>query len=129
MPSVLPAPNALAALAAKYRLGPINQKQQRCLRLQAKLWELKNDAGQTDYTSAHVQLAQDAATATMGLMQADLPAVAAGNAWQIAAAISGAPNTLNAQILSLGRQVNRPDDLLERMELLVEYLLQQATGD
>ena len=129
MPSTLPAPNALAALAAKYRIGPINQKQQRCLRLQAKLWELKNDAGQTDYTLNHTQLAQDAATATLGIDPADFDAVITGNCWQIAAAISGAPNTLNSQILSLGRLVNRDDHLLERMELLVEYLLQQATGD
>lgn len=129
MASVLPAPNALAALAAKYRIGPIDQKQQRCLRLQAKLWELKNDAGQTDYTAAHTQLAQDAATVTLGIDPSDFDAVITGNAWQIAAAVAGAPNTLNAQILSLGRLVVRDDHLLERMELLVEYLMQQATGD
>lgn len=129
MASTLPAPNALAALAAKYRIGPINKKQQRCLKLQAKLWELKNDAGATDYTANHNQLAIDAQQATIGIQPADFEAVITGNTWLIAAAISGAPNTLNSQILSLGRLVDRDDHLLERMEVLVEYLLQQATGD
>lgn len=129
MASTLPAPNALAQLTRLYGTDTINQKVQRCLLLQAKLWELKNDASQTDYTTNHRQLRIDAKAATIGMTSDQLYAAQIGEAWAIATAIAGAPNTLNAQILSLGQLVNQPDEDLDRMDLLIEYLLQQATGD
>lgn len=129
MPSTLPAPNALSALTASYRIGTINQKQQKALLIVAKIWQLKNDAGQTDYTANHRQLAIDAEAACKGMQRADLEAAQVGQAWAIAKAIAGAPQTLNQQLATLGNMVNRSDDELDRINLLLEYLLQQATGD
>lgn len=129
MASTLPTSTALAALTAQYRIGVIDHKTQKALLIVAKIWALKNDAGQTDYTANHRQLAQDAETACLGIQRADLMAAQVGQAWAIAKAVAGAPQTLNAQILSLGQMVNRSEDELDRIDLLLEYLMTQSTGD
>lgn len=131
MASTLPAPNELSALTALYGTDTINQKQQRALFLLAKMYELKNDAGQTDYTviGGHRQLAQDAQTATIGMTPDQVHAAQIGMAWSVAKLVAGAPGTLAAQLLELRSIVNMTDDQLDRMDLLLEYLMQKATGD
>jgi hypothetical protein len=131
MPSALPGPSVLAGLTRFYGLDTINQKQQRALFLLAKIYELKDDANQTDYTVAggFRQLSQDAQTATIGMTPDQVHAAQVGEAWAVAAAVAGAPATLAAQLAQLGLLVEMTDDQLDRMDLLIEYLLQQATGD
>lgn len=132
MASTLPTKDTLATLATQYRVPvPINQRQQKCLLLLAEIWELKNNANQTDYTvpGGLLQLYQDAVTATNGMTLDQVQAALVGEAWAVAGAIAGAPTTLNAQLSALGLMINRPDDALDRMYILIRYLKMQSSGD
>lgn len=130
MPSTLPSKDTLATLGGPYRIPvPLNQRQQLALWLLAEIWQLKDDAGQTDYTTNHVQLYQDAVTATNGMTLDQVQAALVGEAWNVAKGIAGAPQTLNDQLSALKLLMNRPDEDLQRMFMFIRYLKMQATGD
>jgi hypothetical protein len=101
---------------------------QRCLFLLAKIWQLKGQANQTDYTANFNQLVQDATVAAGWIDDPDLVAVRLGLEWNTARNTAGAPATLSAQISAVTTLINVTDPVLARMEFLVEYLLQKAAG-
>lgn len=125
----LPSSDTLAALGHNCLEGqPVNQHQQRALMVLAKAWQLKNQANQADYTADFNTLASDATKATAGMKSDQVSAALLGINLDVMKGVAGSPQTLTDQLAAIRVTLNRPLDDLDRMDLLLEYLLQKSAG-